>query len=95
MNAELLLSIAAIVVSLLGATATAAWNIAKKTSLSRTDLDAVVASLTARMDALLDKLNIIATNSVTRAEFSDELHILRKKITEHVSDHSIHVNPAK
>lgn len=78
--------------AVLSATISATWLVAQTTCLKRKDLDAVVANLTTRMDALLDKLNIIATNSVTRAEFAEELHILRTKVTNHIGDHNIHVS---
>lgn len=83
---------AALAFAVLSTAVSATWIMAQLNCLKRKDLDAVVSNLTTRIDALLDKLNIIATNSVTRAEFAEELHILRTKVTNHIGDHNIHVS---
>jgi hypothetical protein len=69
----------------------ATWVIAQKTGIRRADLNQIVTDVTNRMDKLIEKIDKIAQDSVKRAEFQEEIHILRNKVTKHIENHNIHV----
>lgn len=69
----------------------ATWVIAQKTGLKREDLTSIVNDVTSRIEKLIDKIDQLAQESVKRAEFQEEIHILRNKVTKHIENHDIHV----
>jgi hypothetical protein len=69
----------------------ATWVIAQRTGLRREDLNKIVTDVTNRIDKLIEKIDKIAQDSVRRAEFQEEIHILRNKVTKHIENHDIHI----
>jgi hypothetical protein len=86
-----ILEIIAIVISLLTAAISTTWIVAMKTGLKREELTKIVDDVTARIEKLIDKIDQLTANSVSRQEFQKELITLREKITKHIGNVDIHV----
>jgi hypothetical protein len=89
---ESIASFIAIGLSTLFTAISATWVIAQKTGLKREDLTAIVNDVTSRIEKLIEKIDNLAQESVKRAEFQEEIHILRNKVTKHIENHDIHMS---
>ena len=92
---NIIVSIAALVVSALSAVVSTVWSLARKDSLRREDIDNILSRVTDRIEKLVDKIDKLTENSVRRDEFQNELHILREKVTKHIGNIDIHSGHAE
>lgn len=89
---ELVCSIAAVLVSIVSATAAGVWVVSQKHAISREDLDQILSPIVAKLDRLNEKLADFAANYVKRDEFNHTIDGLRHKVVNHISNVDIHLN---